>query len=188
MKKLFLLSLIMVFSFIGCATQGSVQKDSEAWNSIKSTDDCRGKWEGKVVSYIPKNEKQYIPSSSLTVYIYFEYPYNSNHVESYMKVDFNDFLSDWAGVDEIKNAGFSKESLWELLAKEFAEQEEFSNIDNYSVMYDLSDSADSFFSDSQSGKFQINNNKDKVRMIFNTALSFLPGDSGIKEIILEKVQ
>ena len=190
MKKIFIPVILCVLFFAGCATQntmtGNAAAAPERWRDIKASDNVYGKWEGYNVSYIPKNAEAYMPESSLEVGISFEYLRDAIEVICTMKIDMNKFITDWQSLPEIKETGLSKDDLWELLSDEFAGLEGFTIGGKYFVNYDLSDESDSFFDGDSAGKFQINENGDKIKMIFFDSLSFGLGDEGFNEIILSR--
>jgi hypothetical protein len=179
----FVILFLVAFCFIGCATQ-NVRTPAEVWRDVESSNDFIGKWEGSVIQNIPKNDDNFMPETSMEIIISFEYEQDSERVNSIIKVDFAQFLTDWSNMDLIKTAGLSKEYLWETLRGEFEKNDEVTVGGEYFIMQDLSDDLDTFFSDGS--KLQINESGNKIKVIFPQVISFGMGDSGFTEIILDK--
>ncbi|MDR1374240.1 MAG: hypothetical protein LBJ24_04640 [Treponema sp.] len=189
MKKIILGGLpLLIFGFIaaGCATRETPVNNSESWNEIKSMDDLAGRWEGYNTAAIPANKDISMPESSMEVNISFEYIKGSKDVNAAMKVDMGEFLNDWLSVPQIREAGLTKDALWKLLVEEFKKAEGIAVGGKYYITYDLSGKADDFLVEDSRGKFQINNDGNKVRLIFYDAFSFGLGDSGFTEIVLSR--
>jgi len=184
-----ILNVIFVFCgylcLVGCATQNNRLNEGEVWNEIGSINDFIGKWEGSTISYIPRNVENSMPESSLEVSIVFEYIDGSEKVNSFMKMDMDKFLTDWVNMLGVVS-GHTKDSLWELLVKEFEKSETIIIGGKYFVLIDLSDNARNFLSNDAAGKFQINKTKDKVRLVYYEVVTFGLGDTGFKEIIFNK--
>ena len=182
-------NIIFVFfgylCLVGCATQNSQINKGEVWNEIESIDDFIGKWEGSAVAYIPRSVENSMPESSLEISFVFEYIDGSEKVDSTMTVDMDRFLTDWVKMLGVVS-GYTKDSLWELLVERFEEEEVIIIGGKYFVLMDLSGDARKFLANDAAGKFQINTDKNKIRLIYYEAVTFGLGDTGFKEIIFNK--
>ena len=167
----------------GCATQNSGLNKGDVWNEIESIDDFIGRWEGSVVSYIPRNAENSMPESSIEISIVFEYAEGSEKVDSTMKMDMDQLLTDMVKMLGTVS-GYTKDSLWELMSAQF--EEEITVGGKYFVLMDLSDDAKQYLANDAAGRFQINKSKDKVRLVYYEAVTFGLGDAGFKEIIFNK--
>ena len=167
----------------GCATQNSRLNKGEVWNEIESIDDFIGKWEGSVISYIPRNAANSMPESSIEIGIVFEYIDGSDKVDSTMKMDMDKLLTDMVKMLGAVS-GYTKDSLWELMAEQF--EGEVTIGGKYFVLMDLSDDAKKYLTNDAAGKFQINKSRDKVRLVYYEAVTFGLGDAGFKEIVFNK--
>ena len=178
--------LLTWFLLFGCMVQSINASETESWIDIVSPNACIGKWEGQLTIFIPKDDANFIPESSIEISIFMEFIKGADVVNSNMKFDFDKFVTDWQHVEEIAEIGFTKDSLWELLADNFLETPGFVCGNDYYVTYDLSDKTELFFLPDDNGKIQINKNGNKLKMVFNEILSFGLGDSGFSEIVLNK--
>jgi hypothetical protein len=175
---------LFAFCFFGCATQGS-KTGAEVWRDVKSPNDFVGKWEGSIVQGIPENPDSFMPETSIEISIAFEYIQGADMVNGIMKVDLAQFLTDWSNMSLLKPAGITIDSLWDVLLEEFSKTDEIDVGGEYFVTKDLSDKANTFFTD-EAGKLQINESGNKMKLVFYEAVSFGLGDSGFTEILLDK--
>ena len=187
MKKL---NLIFVFfgclCLAGCATQNNRLNKGEVWNEIESIDDFIGTWEGSAVSYIPHSVEYSSPESAFEISIVFEYKDGSERVDCTMKVDMDRFLTDVVNMLGVAS-GYTKDSLWEFFVEELERTERATTDGKYFVLMDLSnDDAREFFLNNDTGKFQINNNKNQVKFLYYEVVTAGLGDTGFNEIIFHK--
>jgi hypothetical protein len=193
MKKIFLNDILIFWCwlfFIGYATQNSTAQNNimdlaENWGNVKSINNFIGKWEGNIIQDIPRNNKDFIPNSSIETSVFLEYVQDSEVVNAYLKIDMEKFITDWSRVPQVKQAGFTKEKLWRSLVNEF-KKDKFTIGENYSLILDLSEKANTFLSDSSVGQFQINETGNKIKLIFDEIVTFGLGDSGFNEIVMNK--
>jgi len=183
-KLLYGLSVIFVaVLIIGCATSGG--SSGTSWKRVRMVDEVIGKWEGSVNITVPENHGSNIPETSIEVSVFIEYLKGDIEVTGGMKVDMNRFLSDWANVDSIRMVGITKDLLWEVLVEEFEKDDSMVVGGKYYITADLSGSVDEFLIDS-AGYFMINDSQTQLKMVFNQAVSFGFGDTGFKEIVLNR--
>ncbi|MCL2139306.1 MAG: hypothetical protein FWH41_07220, partial [Treponema sp.] len=132
-------AVIGILLFIGCSTQKNTTEISEdLWHDINSIDQFIGKWEGYVNVQIPKNEENFMPESSIDVSISLEYTEGLEELICNMKIDMDKLLTDCMDMDSIKEAGFTKDSLWGVIIEGFEDIDGFSVGGNYFANYDLS--------------------------------------------------
>jgi len=183
-KLLYGLSLVFVaVLIIGCATSGGASGAS--WKRVRLIDDVVGKWEGSVHITVPENHGSHIPETSIEVSVFIEYLKGDDEVTGGMKVDMNRFLTDYANGDGMRQLGLTKDHLWEIMADEFEKDDSMVVGGKYYVISDLSGSVDEFLNDS-AGYFMINDSRTQLKMVFNQAVSFGFGDTGFKEIVLNR--
>jgi hypothetical protein len=181
MKKTFVLSVLIVLLsmlFIGASAK------SDVWEAVRTTSTLAGRWEGFVNIPIPKNDESYLPNSFIEVTIFLDYIENREDVNASMKVDMNRFLSDWLIIDEIKAAIGTKDGLWDILVEEYSKDKSIVIGGKYFLMVDISDSAENIVSGKSDVTVFVDQNKTKLKMVFNEPVSFDLGDSGFEEIIL----
>ena len=179
MKKYILIVLIAVLFVFGAAAD-------ENWRDLSSSSDIVGKWDGYKVLEIPKNEEMYLPKTSIEISVTFEYIMGSEEVIGNMKIDMNRFMTDWAVIPEIMFLGFTKDLLWDLMQEELGGLDGFTIGGRYFFNYDLSGSLEDFLKADAYGKVQINENGNKIRILFFDDVSFGLGDDGFDEIVLDK--
>jgi hypothetical protein len=177
--KIAVLSLAALF-FFGCATQSN---RADVWRGAEAPNELIGKWEGSVVQQIPKNDDNYLPATIIEITISLEYLRDAARVNGSMKMDFDQFLTDWSNMGAIKGAGMTKTTLWGALEKGFKESTEITVGGEYFITQDISDNVDNFISD---GSAQINASGNKMKLLFPEPISLGMGDTGFSEIILNK--
>ena len=185
--KKYLCPILGILIFIGCSTQKNTTiRNEELWHDISSIDQFVGKWEGKLNVPISKNDEIFMPESLIEVSITIEYTKGLQELMYNMKIDMNKLLTDCMDLDSIKEAGLTKDNLWELIIEGLENEDGFTIGGKYFANYDLSFDAEALFSDDSGSKFQINNNSDMIKLIFFEAISFGLGDEGFNEIVLNK--
>ena len=189
--KLFLCSILGIFIFIGCSTQNNKTSSNESlqgklWYEINSLDQLIGKWEGIRNVRIPKNEENFMPDSEIDVRMSIEYVKDAEKLIFSMEIDMNRFLTDCMDMDSIKEAGFSKDYLWESIIATFEKMDDFSVGGKYFVNYNIFFDAEEILLKDSDEDFVINADGNTIRMTFSEAVSFGLGDEGFTEIILNK--
>lgn len=184
-KLVFVLAVILAASVAGCATSGNKPENIVSWKTITEADEFIGKWEGSINVAIPEDKEGQIPKSSIEVSIFLEYIKNTEEINSGMKVDMNKFLTDWLKIDEIKQAGITKDQLWDFLSEEFHNHDSIEVGGRYFITADLSGTADSFLHD-DTGDFYISESRTQLKIVFHEVVKFGIGDAGFTEIVLSK--
>lgn len=184
-KLINLLSMVFVILVSGCATSGDSTGKSGSFKRVSAANELLGKWEGSINVAIPANKKGYIPKSSIEVSVFLEYIEGDEEINSGMKVDMNRFLTDWVNVSEVKAAGLTKDQLWEMLTEEYEEDDSMIVGGKYYITSDLSGPEENFLNDT-AGYFAINEGRTQLKLVFNDPIKFGMGDSGFKEIVLNR--
>ena len=188
----YLFVILIVFVLIGCSTQNNKTSSNESlqgklWYEISSLDQLIGKWEGSRNVRIPKNEENFMPDSEIDIKMSIEYVKGDEKLVFNMEIDMNRFLTDCMEMDSIKEAGLSKDYLWESIIETFDEMDGFSVGGNYFVNYNLFFDEEEIFIEDSDENFVINADGDTIRITFSEAVSFGLGDEGFNEIILNKI-
>ncbi|MDR2471542.1 MAG: hypothetical protein LBD09_05475 [Treponema sp.] len=176
MKK----SLSLLFLFLLVSVSVSAQRRG-AWNRIESAEELIGLWEGSETLAIPRNKNTGIPKSSLTVTISLDYR-SGGGMALVVAMDFNRFLDDWISEPQFRDAGISKDSIWEALRTLFRDALEGAEFENYTMMYRIVTETEL----SNDDTLRLNRDRTKLKVIFPNRLSLGMGDAGIKEMILDK--
>ena len=178
-KVLFALALTVIFN------AGANAQSTETWSQITSVSTIAGRWTGSLDMEIPQNDATGIPNSIMKFSISLEYALSNKDVIIEMQIDFNQFLNDWVKVPAMVELKVTKDQLWNMLKellKNFLE-EDVSFDNNYKLSYFMNFEADSF---SGSDNFRINQDRTKIKLIFDDPVSFGLGDEGFTEMILTK--
>jgi hypothetical protein len=176
--------LILIF----CINNSLFSQADENWTRIDSYDnydDLEGEWEGTAISVI-KGSMFFNTEfkSSLNISLLFKYKKGDKFVSSGVKMDFSNFLADLASTKEIKEKGYTKEILWEMLKGTLKGNFKF---DRYSIIVETIESADEYFATDDEGQFYINKNKDALLLIYNKPSFILGiGDTGFTRMIFKK--
>jgi len=158
----------------------------ENWLEIDSYDKLEGVWEGNAISAIRGIFQNTEFESVLNISMIFSYKKGEAFVSSFVRNDFTGFLKDLENMEGMKERGFTKESIWEILKT--ALENDFFTFNHYSLFYENSALAVEYFASDSSGKFLINSNKDTLLLIYYEPSFILGiGDSGFTEMIFKKI-
>jgi hypothetical protein len=158
----------------------------ENWTDIDSYDGLEGEWEGNAVSVIRGVFQNKEFESVLNISMIFSYKKGKAFVTSFVKTDFTYLLTDLENIEGMKEKGYTKENIWEMLTD--ALENDFFTFNNYSLFYENSALAVEYFASDARGKFMINNNKDTLLLIYYEPSFILGvGDSGFTEMIFKKI-
>ena len=177
--------LALVILLAGCATSKNVTENIDSWKAISGVDEFAGRWEGSISVRVPEDKKEYIPESSIEISIFLEYIKNTTEISSGMKIDLSRFLADWENVAEMRQLGITKDQLWEMLSEAFNRDVSIRLGGKYFLTMDLSGTTDEYMSD-ETAEFFINNKGTRLKIVFSEVVKFDMGDSGFREIILDK--
>jgi len=185
MKKI--VKYTIAFIFVFCMNNINLfSQAGENWLEIDSYDELEGEWEGNAISVIRGNFQNTEFKSVLNISMIFSYKKGDVFVTSFVRTDFSYFLTDLENMEAMKEKGFTKEILWEML-KTVLENDFFTLI-NYSLFYENSAPSVEYFASDSDGKFLINNNKDTLLLIYYEPSFILGfGDSGFTEMIFKKI-
>jgi hypothetical protein len=145
-----------------------------------------GVWEGNAVSHIITDFNNIVFETDLNITIVFSYRKRDAFVSSVIKFDFSDFLTDLENIKGMKEAGFTKETIWKIFKNEL-ENDDIFTFDQYSLFIENTEPAAEYFASDSRGKFMVNKNKDTLLLIYYEP-SFVIGigDSGFTRMIFKK--
>jgi len=174
--NLILLSIFVSSIFIiGCATANT--GNSDTWRNVSSVNELIGKWEGASSVGIPENQEASIPQSSINI------KENSASINSVYKFDLDKLLSDMLKTDGMKQAGITKNKLWEILLNEILSADEDGVFSDYGDFFMLLTEENGI---NDLSKCFINEKGNRLKIVFDDAIVFGLGDTGMTEIILIK--
>ncbi|GHV18575.1 hypothetical protein FACS189493_8040 [Spirochaetia bacterium] len=175
--------LMILLTGVAAIDHGSAQTRSDTWKKVTDVEEIAGSWEGSIKALIPGGEPNTgVPSSSITVTITLDYVKNGEQVTVIMKVDLDQLLTDLLKTDMIRDAGYTKDNLWDLLVLEFNQSDGLTIDKNYTLYSDISEPADDFIDDET--EFALNGTS--LRLTFNEPVVFGLGDTGFTEIVLNR--
>jgi hypothetical protein len=136
-----------------------------------------------------------IPKSSMEIITIFEYSINTKTQDAdfkfFMRIDIGKFLDDFLKFPELKILGISKDYIWDIFAMAFSSMDELSGynvvVKKYYFEFSLNGKNDELVNDSSQGQILLNSNKNKMKWLFNSDISFDLGDDGFRELILYKM-
>jgi hypothetical protein len=172
-------TVVVVFVVLFCVTAGA-----QDWKQISSAKDLEGSWEGFETLQIPQNVETGIPKSSLKVTISLQCLSGKN-VTLTVNMDLNQLLKDWLAMPEFKDAGVSKDDIWEYFIDQMSSMLEAEFNDDYTISYPISAPVEEFM-DGSTLVTEINRGKTKLKLTFPDLISLGIGDQGFKEIVLDK--
>ena len=187
-KLVYLLVFLGMFFILGCATQNNQMLGQEYWRNPVSLEEFAGNWEGHTNLRIIENREPLL-DSEVEMRISIDIS-DSEGINGNVRWDFNRLLNDMLNIDEITEAGLTKDILWKSLAEGFTAEfeEEGVRIGDGFLYFDLSFTVDEFFSDTDSSaavfEILINESGNRIKLMFPEALSFRLGDAGVSVIIL----
>jgi len=183
MKKIVKYTMFLVFLFL--ININLFSQTEEGWSDLVTYEQLEGVWEGNAVSHIKTNFSNIIFETNLNITIIFSYRKRDEFVSSVIKFDFTDFLNDLANIKGVKEAGFTKDNLWETFKREL--KNDLFIIDNYSLFIEDTEPAAEYFASDPRGKFMINKNKDTLLLIYYEP-SFVIGigDTGFTRMIFKR--
>ncbi|GMO66228.1 MAG: hypothetical protein Ta2A_14330 [Treponemataceae bacterium] len=180
MKKL----IFVLCVFAASVFAPSVVTAQDAWVLINNKNDIAGSWLGSQNVQIPASAEMFLPASFITVSISIAFVKDAKDIQFQMKIDMENFITDWLKIPEIQESGYmTKDDLWELLRQEFSNADV---LEKYYIMSDLSDTIDSFLATDSGVEIFLNAKKDKMKIAFGENISFGLGDDGFSEIVLNK--
>jgi hypothetical protein len=160
---------------------------NELWNDVNSMEDFIGRWEASFIVPMSLNQGQSIPESSIEVTISLEYIKGSEEADFMLSYDFDRYLTDLLEVEEIKATMITKDILWGLLMGEVEKEGTFKIGGKYYIYTVLPFNENDISSSPSGDKFMINENGDKLKMVFSRNISFFgDGYPEFNEIILTK--
>jgi len=175
MKEIVKHAIFLVFLF--CINSNLFSQTEENWVEIDTYDPLEGVWEGNAVSYVKSNFNNMIFETNLNIDIIFSYRKKDDFVSSVIRIDFTDFLTDLVNIKGVKEAGFTKEILWEMFQDEL--DDDSISFYNYSILIENTELAAEYFASDSRGKFMINKNKDTLLLIYYEPTFVIGiGDSG----------
>ncbi|MCL2208638.1 MAG: hypothetical protein FWC19_04765 [Treponema sp.] len=155
----------------------------QQWETA-SIQNLPGNWEGDLNIPIPRDTSAYIPASSIKCIFSLDYTKDSSDVFFIMNVDVDKFLTDWANVNEVRRRGLKKNDLWKSIADQFRSGKKGITVGkNFNLLYNMSLPANEFFINNS---LQIDEQGNKMKIIFPEPISFGLGDKGFNEIFLDK--
>jgi len=176
---------IIFLVFLFCINSNLFSQAEENWTEIVNYDQLEGIWEGNAVSYVKSNFNNMIFETKLNIGIIFSYRKKDDFVSNVIRIDFTDFLTDLVNIRGVKEAGFTKEILWEMFKDELLNDS--ISFYNYSILIENKESADEYFASDSRGKFMINNNKDTLLLMYYEPTFVIGiGDSGFTRMIFKK--
>ncbi|MDR2210817.1 MAG: hypothetical protein LBO65_05030 [Spirochaetaceae bacterium] len=175
--------LFSLFFFVLCAA-GNAQ--NEGWRPVNPGDNLVGTWEGAKILVIPKNEEAFIPNSSLKVLFKLTCVRGEggDDMTVLIDMDFDQLLKDWLAMPEVKESGFTKDQLWDLMVSQLQSVLPDVSFHDYALAYEISTTAGSFSLEDDS--LEINRRLNKLKVIFPEPVSLGLGDEGFQEIVLDK--
>jgi len=185
MKKFVKCAAALVLIF--CAgNAGLFPQAGEDWTEIDSYDELEGEWDGNAVSFVRGVFQNTEFESILDISMTFSYKKDDEAVLSFVGVDLSRLLTDLENLDEMKEKGFTKENLWEILKS--ALENDFFEFYEYVIIYENSAWADEYFASDANGKFLINGDKDALLLTYYEPSFILGiGDSGFTEMIFRRI-
>ncbi|MCL1960117.1 MAG: hypothetical protein FWF68_11010 [Spirochaetes bacterium] len=185
MKKILMYTTAFILIF--CIKNTNLfSQTEENWAEIDSYDELEGEWEGNAVSVIKGIFQNKEFESVLNISMIFSYKKGEAFVASFVRTDFTYLLTDFENMDGMKEKGYTKENIWEMLKD--ALENDFFTFNNYSLFYENSALAVEYFASDSSGKFLINDNKDTLLLIYYEPSFILGiGDLGFTEMIFRRI-
>jgi hypothetical protein len=178
---------IIVFILIFFINNSNLfSQTEETWSELNSYDRLEGEWEGRAISHVRNNFGNTEFESNLHLTMTFNYKNGEAIVSSIVKFDFTDYLTDLANREEMKENGYTIESIWEILKGEM--EDDFFTFGHYSLFYENSALAIEYFASDSRGYFLIDKNEDTLLLIYYEPSFILGiGDSGFTEMIFKKL-
>ncbi|MDR2552074.1 MAG: hypothetical protein LBD31_02760 [Treponema sp.] len=156
-----------------------------AWNPVDSPEELAGRWEGSQIMPIPQNAEAGMPQSFLKITISMDYA-EEGGVTVILTMDFGQLLSDWTAMPEAKQAGLTKDLLWDMMSAELANAFDGAALAGaYTMTLTISGSMEDLMGD-ESLKTELSRDRKKLKLTFPQKLSLGLGDEGFQEIILNK--
>jgi hypothetical protein len=183
MKKIVKHTIFLIFLF--CINNNLFPQAEENWTELDSYDHLEGVWEGSAVSYVKSNFNYMLFETNLNITIIFSYRKRDDFVSSVIRIDFMDFLTDLENIRGVKEAGFTKEKLWEMFKDEL--ENDSISFYNYSILIENTELAAEYFASDSRGKFMINKNKDTLLLIYYEPTFVIGiGDTGFTRMIFKR--
>ena len=178
--------ILMLFVILGCTVQYGNLFGNDIWKDLQNMDQLHGTWEGFLIIDIPQNKEQYLPESSLELALSLEYSRGSQNINLNMRINLGKLLFDWANIPEVQMLGFSADMLWDIIVMGFEAIDGFTVSGKYYVDFSMSEDVSAFNTADSVNQIQINEQGNRIKFIFDDAVSFDLGDIGFNEIILQK--
>jgi hypothetical protein len=157
----------------------------ENWAEIDSYNMPEGEWEGNAISLVRSNFDSTKFESKLNISMTFNHEKGGVIVSSILKIDFTDLVADLENMKEIKERGYTKESIWKIF-KNVLESDIFT-FGQYSLFIESTELAVEYFASDSRGTFLINKNKDMLLLTyFEPSFILGIGDSGFTKMIFKK--
>jgi len=183
MEKIVKYTIFLVF--LSCINNNLFPQAEENWIELDNYEQLEGIWEGNAVSNIKSDFNYTLFETNLNISIIFSYRKRDDFVSSVIKFDFTEFLADLIKIKGVKEAGFTKENMWEIFKDELGN--DYFTFNNYSLFIESTELAAEYFASDSRGKFMINKNKDTLLLIYYEP-SFVIGigDSGFTRMIFRR--
>jgi len=183
MKKIVKFTIFLIFLFR--INNNLFSQSDENWVEIVTYDQLEGVWEGNAVSHVKTDFNNIVFETNLNISIIFSYRKRDSFVSSVVRFDFTDFLTDLENIKGMKEAGFTKETMWRIFKNEL--ENDLFTFDHYSLLIESTEVAAEYFASDSRGKFMVNKNKDTLLLIYYEP-SFVIGigDTGFTRMIFKK--
>jgi hypothetical protein len=189
------LSVFLAAVFLICISAQGVLAQDTNWRIAEVDSDFVGRWEGSVIIPVHENLEMMMPESFINFTILLEYSKNQRNAGSNfrinLKIDVEKFLIDFLNMPAVIPYGFTLDSLWDILIGDIKTRMHFwgdgIGAQKYSISYNVSESVDEFYNNSSMGIILLNDDNNRMKLIFNEAIDAGFGDSSITEIILTKI-
>ena len=194
MRK-YLIILLIITVLLSCKNKDSIS-DEEIWNELDKIEDLVGFWTGNNTLSVRRNRINDIPKTTLEILTTLNY-YSADWYIGYLtlNMDFDKYLDDWL-IEKNKNNNdkYEKIDLWGYIIRKYMAMENHSSggqfiiqqYIHYNIQFDIQNNVNNSFFQSISGKLLINNEKNKLKIVFNEPLNLGVRNRQTFDIILIK--